>query len=297
MIYLLGGSGYIGSAFARQLAARGAPHRVLRRADFDYSRPELLRDALRADRVSFLINAAGHTGRPNVDACEDQRLECILGNVVHPLRVAEACASAGVPWAHLSSGCIYSGARPDGSGFTETDPPNFSFRSPPCSFYSGTKAMAEEKLAAYPRTYLWRIRIPFDHVDHPRNYLSKLLAYPRLLDARNSLTHLAEFVPAALDFLHLRPEPGIYHFTNPGSVTTREVAELLATTLAPGREFHFFSDENEFMRNAARAPRSSCVLDSSKLASIGLALAPVHEALRLALSRWQRDAPALMRAG
>ena len=29
-------------------------------------------------------------------------------------------------------------------GFTETDAPNFSFRDPPCSFYSGTKALGEE---------------------------------------------------------------------------------------------------------------------------------------------------------
>lgn len=297
MIYLLGGSGYIGSAFARQLVLRGLPHRVLRRADFDYSRPEGLRDALRADRVSFLINAAGHTGRPNVDACEDERLECLLGNVVLPLRIAEACADARVPWAHLSSGCIYSGCRPDGSGFTEIDPPNFCFGAGPCSFYSGTKAMAEERLAAYPDVYLWRIRIPFDHVDHPRNYLSKLLAYPRLLDARNSLTHLAEFIPAALEFLRLRPEPGAYHFTNPGSVTTREVADLLAATLAPGRDFRFFADENEFMRLAARAPRSSCVLDSSKLARLGLPMMPVDEALRQAVGAWRNHPAALTAAG
>jgi hypothetical protein len=32
-------------------------------------------------------------------------------------------------------------------GFTETDAPNFSFRSPPCSFYSGTKALGVEAIA------------------------------------------------------------------------------------------------------------------------------------------------------
>lgn len=285
MIYLLGGSGYIGSAFARHLAAQVLPHRVLRRAELDYSDPARLVAALRADRVAFLINAAGYTGKPNVDACERHRAECYFGNVTLPLRIAEACATARVPWGHVSSGCIYCGAKSGDTGFTELDPPNFSFRAPPCSYYSGTKALAEEKLATYPDLYQWRIRIPFDHLDHPRNYLSKLLAYERLLDARNSLTHLAEFVPAALAFARLRPPTGIYNCTNPGSVMTREVTALLAA-IAPGRAFRFFADETEFMRHAALAPRSNCVLDSSKLTSLGLGLSPVHDALRSALTRW-----------
>jgi dTDP-4-dehydrorhamnose reductase len=286
MIYLLGGSGYIGQAFHRYLSRQGIAHRVVRRADLDYSDPASLLAALRTDRVSFLINAAGYTGKPNVDAAEHHKAECLFGNAVLPARIAEACASAGIPWGHVSSGCIYQGSRPDGSGFTETDTPNFTFRSGPCSFYSGTKALGEEILAAYPDVYQWRIRIPFDHLDNPRNYLSKLLRYSRLLDARNSLTHLAEFVPAALAFADKRPAPGIYNFTNPGSVTTREVVALLTATIAPGRTFFFFDDEAEFMRTAASTPRSNCVLDCSKLLATGIHLAPVHDALRTALAAW-----------
>ena len=49
-------------------------------------------------------------------------------------------------------------------GFTETDPPNFSFRDPPCSFYSGTKALGEEAIAGIGQSYIWRLRIPFDEI-------------------------------------------------------------------------------------------------------------------------------------
>jgi dTDP-4-dehydrorhamnose reductase len=287
MIYLLGGSGYIGQAFQRHLVRHAIPHRAVSRAELDYSDPARLLAALRADRATFLVNAAGYTGKPNVDAAELHKADCLFGNAILPARIAEACASARIPWGHVSSGCIYQGARPDGSGFTESDPPNFSFRAGPCSFYSGTKALGEEVLASCPDVYQWRIRIPFDHLDHPRNYLTKLLRYPRLLDARNSLTHLAEFVPAALAFAETRPAPGLYNFTNPGSVTTREVAALLSATVAPGRAFNFFADEAEFMRSAALAPRSNCVLDVSKLLATGIPLAPVQDALRASLAAWQ----------
>jgi dTDP-4-dehydrorhamnose reductase len=64
-------------------------------------------------------------------------------------------------------------------GFTETDTPNFSFRDPPCSFYSGTKALGEEAMAGIGQSYIWRLRIPFDEFDNARNYLSKSSATPR----------------------------------------------------------------------------------------------------------------------
>ncbi|MBA3850463.1 MAG: dTDP-4-dehydrorhamnose reductase, partial [Opitutus sp.] len=141
MIYLLGGSGYVGHAYQALLTRKGIPFRNLRRADFDYTDPARLADLLRREKPHFLINAAGYTGKPNVDACELHKHECLFGNAVLPGLIANACAEAGVPWGHVSSGCIFTGARADGSGFTETDTPNFTFRTNNCSFYSGTKAL------------------------------------------------------------------------------------------------------------------------------------------------------------
>ena len=69
--------------------------------------PDLL---LRRDKPEFLINAAGYTGKPNVDACELHKTECLFGNAVFPGLVAQACNEAGVPWGHVSSGCIYTGS-------------------------------------------------------------------------------------------------------------------------------------------------------------------------------------------
>src|SRR4029077_4454496 len=129
----LGGSGYVGQAYQALLQRKGVAFRNLRRAELDYTDAGILRDALKRDRPDFLINAAGYTGKPNVDACEVHKSECLFGNAVLPGLIAEACAAAGMPWGHVSSGCIYTGARPDGSGFSETDAPNFTFRQNNCS--------------------------------------------------------------------------------------------------------------------------------------------------------------------
>src|SRR5262245_14318061 len=110
MIALLGATGYVGAAFARALGKHGESFVGLSRSTLDYTRHDTLVDFLREQRPTFLINAAGYTGRPNVDACEQARAETLLGNVVLPLTVSHACAATGTPWGHVSSGCIYDGA-------------------------------------------------------------------------------------------------------------------------------------------------------------------------------------------
>ena len=289
MIYLLGGSGYVGQAYQALFRLKGIPYRSLSRSEVDYTKAETLRAALLRDRPEFLVNAAGYTGKPNVDACELHKAECLLGNAVLPGLVAQACADAGVPWGHVSSGCIYNGARRDGRGFSEDDPPNFSFRSPPCSFYSGTKALGEEVLAGAPDVYVWRLRIPFDHVENPRNYLTKLMRYARLLEATNSISELHEFCAATFACWEKRVPFGTYNVTNPGFITTHEIVELIKQSGVCQKEFAFFKDEDEFMHVAAKTPRSNCVMDSSKLASVGIQLTDVREAVARDLRRWQQN--------
>jgi len=287
MIYLLGGSGYVGNAYQALLKRKGIPFRNLRRADFDYANETALTELLRREKPAFLINAAGYTGKPNVDACELHKHECLFGNAVLPGIIANACAAAGVPWGHVSSGCIYTGARADGSGFTETDTPNFTFRTNNCSFYSGTKALGEEVLADKPSVYVWRLRIPFNEVDSPRNYLTKLMRYDSLLEATNSISQLDEFVAATFACWEKRVPFGIYNVTNPGQVTTREVVELIKKSGVSNKDFKFFESESDFMSKAAKTPRSNCVMDSSKLASVGIQMTEVREAIERALREWR----------
>ncbi|MFA6285821.1 MAG: sugar nucleotide-binding protein [Opitutaceae bacterium] len=288
MIYLLGGSGYVGQAYQALLKGKGVSFKNLQRAELDYGDVPLLTAALKRDRPEFLINAAGYTGKPNVDACELHKTECLFGNAVLPGRIAEACEAAGVPWGHVSSGCIYTGSRPDGSGFTEDDVPNFTFRTNNCSFYSGTKALGEEVLAGRPDLYLWRLRIPFDHHENPRNYLTKLMRYQRLLEAENSISRLDEFVAATFACWEKHIPYGTYNVTNPGHVHTREVVDLILESGVCPKDYQFFTNEADFMAKAAKTPRSNCVMSSAKLAAAGITLTPVRDAIRDALANWQK---------
>ena len=286
-VALLGSRGFIGRAFADSIQSRGWKLSTIDRSDCSIEMPGALSKTLSVIAPDFLINSAGYTGKPNVDACEVNQTECLAGNAVLPGIVADACRENRVHWGHISSGCIYTGVRPDGQGFTEADPPNFSFRQDNCSFYSGTKALGEEILANdLDRCYVWRLRIPFSHIDCQRNYLSKILNYEMLLDVENSLSHLTEFVDAALDCFETSVPFGIYNMTNPGSITTSEIVEMVRESGVSSKEFRFFDSEEHFMRVAASTPRSNCVLDSHKAVSAGLKLTPIRECLARTLQAW-----------
>lgn len=288
-IILLGAFGFVGSEFADQIQQRGYSLLKLGRGNCELYSVAALRRCFESYQPTMIINCAGYTGKPNVDACELDKANCLAGNAVLPGIIAEACLSLGIPWGHVSSGCIYTGRRADGSGFDELDPPNFSFRQNNCSFYSGTKALDEEVLSDSPQCYLWRLRIPFSHVDAPRNYLTKLMRYQNLLEAENSLSHLGEFVTAALDCFDKQLPFGIYNLTNPGSVFTSEVVEMIRESGVCDKQFNFFRNEDEFMRLAAKTPRSNCVLDSGKALAAGLSLTPIATAIRQSLQRWSQS--------
>ena len=312
MVTLLGSTGYIGQAFLQAIAERGWPVHAPTRQQVDYTNFTALRSYLQTTKPTFLINAAGYTGKPNVDACELNKADTLQGNTLFPAMVGHVCASLGIPFGHVSSGCIYSGAKivvnghtsverdltapevrkvidknPQSiHGFTESDEPNFTFRQPPCSFYSGTKAMAEEALRDLPQNYIWRLRIPFDHINSPRNFLSKLQYYPKVYNNVNSLSHRGDFVRACLDLWEKKAAFGIYNVTNPGFVSSAQVVAMIQRILQPSRPFKFWTDDSEFYTQAAKTPRSNCVMDVSKLLKAGVKMRPVEDALDEALTSW-----------
>ncbi len=55
---------------------------------------------------THVINCAGKTGRPNVDWCEDHKIETIESNVTGMLILAKACHDRGVHLTVLATGCM-----------------------------------------------------------------------------------------------------------------------------------------------------------------------------------------------
>lgn len=287
MILLLGGSGYVGQAFSAHLRKRGLEFVAPSHTGVDALSKDAVVEAVDRIKPEFVINAIGYTGRPNIDGTEREKLHCLITNTTVPGILAEVLGERGIPLGHVSSGCIYDGSRPDGTPFTEDDPPNFAFSHPQASWYSRTKTMAETMLRDCPTATIWRLRIPFDEFDNSRNYLTKIMQYERLLEVTNTISQLQEFTHIALETLLRRFPAGIYNVVNPGAIKTSEVAEAIRRSGLCDKQFQFFEDERDFLSTPGRVKRANCILSSEKLTRMGLGLRDIHEALDRTLRDWK----------
>lgn len=262
---VFGRTGWIGGELGRLLEEQG---KIFKFAESrTYERAAVIAE-IEAFGATHVLNAAGVTGRPNVDWCEDHRVETVRSNVIGTLVVADVCEVKGVHHTLLATGCIFEYDEEHqigGKGFTEDDAPNFHG-----SYYSHTKGMVEDLLRAYSQTCTLRVRMPISDDLSPRNFITKILNYARVVDVPNSMTVLTEFIPISL-ILAERKLTGIYNFCNPGAISHNEVLALYKQFVDPTYTWQNFSVEEQ--AKILKAGRSNNTLEHAKLAA---ALPDVH---------------------
>jgi dTDP-4-dehydrorhamnose reductase len=265
-VYLLfGKNGWIGGKLIELLTAQGKTFHLAESRT--YNRESVVAE-IEKYKPTHVLNAAGVTGRPNVDWCEDHKAETIRSNVIGCLNVADICAEKGIHHLLYATGCIfeYDAAHTiGGAGFLETDAPNFHK-----SYYSHTKAMVEDMLSVFPTTCTLRVRMPISDDLSPRNFVTKIVKYDRVVDVPNSMTVLTELLPVSL-IMAERRLTGIYNFCNPGAISHNEVLALYKKYVDPSYTWNNFTLDEQ--AQILKAGRSNNTLDHTKLTN---ALPDVH---------------------
>jgi dTDP-4-dehydrorhamnose reductase len=175
---LLIGKGHLGSYLKDLWKVPAEMHWTREMADLDAA-------TLKRFAPEAVVNTAGKT---ELRWCEDNPAECFRCNVTAPISVYRAvneAFGATVPYIHLSSGCVWDGPfKPDGTPFQPFDPPV------PACFYAWTKSACDALLMTEIEAPLLilRPRQVYSPLASPRNTLTKLNSYPRLLDNPNSMT-------------------------------------------------------------------------------------------------------------
>lgn len=262
MIAIYGSGGHLGSALVAEMEARGTKWISM---DYRDHHPKFPKG------TTLVVNAAAFIPKPSVIACDTQIEETIRGNVILPTMLAESCDRAGLPFAHLSTGCLWT----DGEEHDEESPPQRGFGGH-CGVYVGTKTLAEGAVRmACQNHYIWRVRLPFDEIDNPRNYLSKLAAFPDVWDQVNSVSHRADFAKAALDLWEKKAPWGTYHLVNPGSLAAKDVVGRMQKAGIFLHTPHFIDKLD-----------GSCQLSVKKALSVGIKMRSADDALNDAIARW-----------
>jgi dTDP-4-dehydrorhamnose reductase len=269
---LVFGRGFLGRRFAREL-----PGATLHAADI--CDQAAVRAALAEHRPEAVINAAGKTGRPNVDWCETHQEETLRSNVEGALVLARECARAGAYLLHLASGCIFYGPSPSPGGWREDDFAN------PKAFYSRTKFAADLVLSRLPNVGVARLRLPVDHEPSPRNLITKLSTYPRVSDVANSVTVVDDLVSVAAALIEKRGV-GVFHVTNPGALRHRDLLALYRELVDPKHVCELIDEEQLVPLGLASVGRSNCLMASENLSKLGIRMRSIDVALRDTMTRY-----------
>lgn len=219
-------------------------------------------------RPDILINCIGYTGANNVDDCELDKDGTLFANTFIPIMLAEACLRRGIKLVHISSGCIY----------------HFDYAWDPLPeekrgdyfdlFYSRSKIYAEGALEASLGKYgilVLRIRIPLDIHPHPKNVLTKLIKYKRVIDIPNSLTYIPDFIKAMKHLLEMDAH-GVYNVVNRGGLRYPELMEVYRNYVP---DFTYETIKYE----ALKLRRTNLLLSTRKLESTGFPVRDIKDVL------------------
>uniref|UniRef100_A0A6U1NBW8 RmlD-like substrate binding domain-containing protein n=1 Tax=Fibrocapsa japonica TaxID=94617 RepID=A0A6U1NBW8_9STRA len=262
---IYGKNGWIGGKLQALLTEQGKEFHLgeARLQNREHLEREL--DEIKPTRV---LCAAGVTGRPNVDWCESHKLETIRTNVIGALNIADVCNSRNIHCTLYATGCIFEYDAEHtigGKGFTEEDKPNFDG-----SFYSATKGMVEPLLSLYDTLCILRVRMPISDDLSPRNFITKIVKYDKVVNIPNSMTVLTDLLPASI-IMSEKNLTGIYNFCNPGAISHNEILDLYKKHIDPDYTYTNFTEEEQ--NKILEAKRSNNTLDCSKLVND---LAPVE---------------------
>jgi dTDP-4-dehydrorhamnose reductase len=283
-VYLIfGKNGWIGGKLIELLTAQGKTFHLANSRTHD--RESVLAE-IESIKPTHVLNAAGVTGRPNVDWCEDHKDETIRTNVVGTLTVADICNAKGIHHTLYATGCIFEYDETHtigGTPFTEEDIPNFHG-----SFYSHTKALVEDLLKNYPTTLTLRVRMPISDDLSPRNFVTKIVKYDKVVNIPNSMTVLTDLLPISLTMAD-RGLVGIYNFCNPGAISHNEVLDLYKKYVDPSYTYKNFSVEEQ--AKILKAGRSNNTLSHDKLceALSDIVIPEIHESMEKVFQRMRAN--------
>ena len=295
-ILVTGRDGQVGGELAKSLAGLGDVV-VLGRMQMDLSDPDSVRNAIRAERPSLIINAAAYTA---VDLAESAQELAYAINAKAPGIMAEEAKNLGAALIHYSTDYVYNGGKQ--GPWTETD------ATGPLSVYGQSKLAGEQAIAAVGVPHLI-FRTSWVYGLTGKNFLLTML---RLAQSRPELSivndqigaptwsrTIAEATAAALrkaqNLDRLSELSGIYHLCAGGQTSWYGFAEKILSNPLVAQKPALKPIPTEDYPTPAQRPKNS-VMSTAKFQQNFGSLPSWDEALADCLSSIPAEAPHLLQA-
>jgi dTDP-4-dehydrorhamnose reductase len=190
------------------------------RKNFPIGDESVVENMLKTVKPSFLINCAAYTGVDKAET-EKERATNINGTAVE--YVAKQCAINGTKLIHISTDYVFNGQ--SHTALKETDPVD------PVNHYGASKLLGE-RLAVQNNAETIIIRTSWVYSSYGHNFVKTMIRLMKekesisvVDDQHGSPTYAADLAEAIMQIISSgKWIPGIYHFSNRGTITWFEFA-------------------------------------------------------------------------
>lgn len=259
---LFGHKGWIATQFIPYLEA----------LEFEILYPEIraddeasLHQFFQMHKPTHVVSMIGRTHGPTcntIDYLEEPGKldENIRDNLYAPILLAILSKTYGYHYTYLGTGCIFDSEDPTSISFREEDIPNYRGSS-----YSIVKGYTDQLMKNQENTLNVRIRMPISDIQHPRNFITKIVSYQKICSIPNSMTVLPSLLPILADMIH-RNLTGTVNLTNPGYISHNEILEMYKKYVDPSFVWSNFTKEEQ--SKILKSNRSNNVLNTSTLETL-----------------------------
>jgi dTDP-4-dehydrorhamnose reductase len=175
-------------------------------------------------------------------------VENVRDNLFSPVLLMRLCEEQGIHFTYLGTGCIFSYEHPDDPPFTIENKPNFTGSS-----YSTVKGFTDQLTKLFKNVLNVRIRMPIMGTDHPRNFISKILKYPKIYNTLNSMTVLEDAIPALIKKVKASCT-GTINLVNPDPIDHVTILEMYKKYVNPNHKYELITkDEHDHMLKSERS--------------------------------------------
>ncbi len=254
-VLMLGATGYLGGYAEAELKKAGmsvlAVHTRLNDAT-------AIAEHIKKSQCRYVVCAAGISGRPTIDWCEDNEFETWETNYADMLNLMRICKKFDVHLTIFGSGLVYTGI---GMGsYTENDEPDFTEK-----VYTRYRIQLEQATKLFPNVLYLRIIFPVTLDGHAKCFLSKLKTRAmNVHDISVPLTVVPSLFPQIPLMLH-NGLVGVYNFVNDGVAALTWLLDQSGTRWA--------------LAENATTKRGNFALDVTKLKQTGILVQRVEEAV------------------
>lgn len=261
-VLVYGYKGWIGSYFCEKIEQHYPDDELIypkseRVEDCTVVREEIA--AVKPDRVLCFIGRTSGPGCNTIDYLEDKLSINVRDNLYAPLMLMKICTDLQIPLMYMGTGCIFhydeTEDGPDTTPLSVDADPNFDG-----SQYSLIKGYTDRIAKMYSEYVLnVRIRMPITEWDEPKNFISKIARYPKIVSKVNSMTYLPELWKYLYEDVR-RGRTGTVNLVNSSPATHDQILALYRQYVNP--EHSYESVENVEVLNL-KSKRSNNVLQSS----------------------------------